>query len=821
MRKNRIKEIVAEFTLNAIRSHNLKNNGIDAFDISQKLGLDRANVSRELNALWKNGEVIKILGRPVLFLDYQLIRSEYPTSFIPSTITASTTITEYISKVSNIEKKNVIQFSNSLENILGYNGSLKRQIKEAVAAISYPPYGLPILLSGNPGTGKRKFAQSLYFYSIEKSIKNEDSQFIVINCSDFTNEPNAFARYLLGTSKNYSNGKTTKGKIDASNNGVIYLDGIQSLSFRSLSLLIDIINNASYTKLGENKPKEVGTTFIASIVPQENTEAYKRIAEFFPVIIQLPDFDKRPTFEKLECALGYFCREAKSMKKTILINRSVLFLIVASSYKDNESQFRNEIKSICSLAYIDTTNQKTNTITVNYNHLPNRILSINAANYTKNDSLSRILNLYSKETYVINSDGTSGAYDFFKNVLFTSSMSNLMQFIAQFNIDLNKINSYDDFITDTINVLRTCDEDHLNEIRNNLEPTITNIINKQIANDNYYHSLTENQKVIFGLSLILQNFVDKDPASQNQCDDNEASLYSHEYTTTLGIKKELIENRYRPLSSSELTFISHYLHISKAVLENSKGSVLVICHSESIAKQLCDSVKEKAEKTGVQISSLDIREQLQFNDVLELTKIEVNKLNTGGGVVVLVDRQPLDGLQQSLREDCYAKVNVLPSVSLTVLEKVIDDCAHSIDVDAICLPNADITENVTEESRDDFFDLLIRNVLSKTLVFVNPKKACDSLRESLRIVLENLHQEYTAEIAVKYVTHGVHMIERILKQDPLPFYRLKRFVNNNYHLINIISHSLEGVENTFDMHVPECELAYLAEIFLENTIEIK
>jgi len=50
-------------------------NGISAIEVANALGLDRANVSSDLNKLSEEGKIIKIKGKPVLFtmegIDYK------------------------------------------------------------------------------------------------------------------------------------------------------------------------------------------------------------------------------------------------------------------------------------------------------------------------------------------------------------------------------------------------------------------------------------------------------------------------------------------------------------------------------------------------------------------------------------------------------------------------------------------------------------------------------------------------------------------------------------------------------------------------------
>ena len=61
-RKDKIYDYVKLHTKEMIDTHSLENSGSDALSIALDLKLDRTNVSRELNTLWKEGRLIKLQG---------------------------------------------------------------------------------------------------------------------------------------------------------------------------------------------------------------------------------------------------------------------------------------------------------------------------------------------------------------------------------------------------------------------------------------------------------------------------------------------------------------------------------------------------------------------------------------------------------------------------------------------------------------------------------------------------------------------------------------------------------------------------------------
>ena len=157
-RADRIHQYVIGQTELFCKQNNIDNNGCEASIIASDLKLDRSNVSRELNRLWKEGKLVKIQGRPILFLDYQTLKDQYGFQYIPLLIPAAKNITSYLND-NNLANNN-IEKKNSLTRIIGgTNGSLVQTVNNVIAAISYKPYSLPILIIGDKGVRKRRLVK--------------------------------------------------------------------------------------------------------------------------------------------------------------------------------------------------------------------------------------------------------------------------------------------------------------------------------------------------------------------------------------------------------------------------------------------------------------------------------------------------------------------------------------------------------------------------------------------------------------------------------------------------------------------------------------
>lgn len=166
----RLKQLTAEA---AFETDLIEKVGFEASYIAEELKISRNNVSKELNCLVNEGKAIKILGKPVLYLDKDYLEATYKIEINEPIIKEYNFFRKIINKELNLESqnKNIIESYNNnevnsnlgntkiktrdiFENIIGNRDSLKSQIKQAKAAILYPTNGLHTLLIGPTGLEK-------------------------------------------------------------------------------------------------------------------------------------------------------------------------------------------------------------------------------------------------------------------------------------------------------------------------------------------------------------------------------------------------------------------------------------------------------------------------------------------------------------------------------------------------------------------------------------------------------------------------------------------------------------------------------------------
>ena len=96
-RQEKIHKYIHNLTEQLINDNKLLElNGADALNCSLDLKLDRANVSKDMNNLWKAGDLIKIQGKPVYYLDYHSLTEHFPNNFFPSIINKGESLELYL-----------------------------------------------------------------------------------------------------------------------------------------------------------------------------------------------------------------------------------------------------------------------------------------------------------------------------------------------------------------------------------------------------------------------------------------------------------------------------------------------------------------------------------------------------------------------------------------------------------------------------------------------------------------------------------------------------------------------------------------------------
>ena len=121
------------------------------------LHISRNTVSQYLNEFFKEGWMVKINTRPV----YYFLRETLNRKFNVQTLDSEYEDLQFRQQDLNHGRRADSCFA----GVIGYHLSLKSAVEKCRVAVEYPPTGLPLVLAGEKGTGKRLLAGKTWEYA--------------------------------------------------------------------------------------------------------------------------------------------------------------------------------------------------------------------------------------------------------------------------------------------------------------------------------------------------------------------------------------------------------------------------------------------------------------------------------------------------------------------------------------------------------------------------------------------------------------------------------------------------------------------------------
>lgn len=157
-------------------------------------------------------------------------------------------------KLQHLEQR--IESQYSFRNIIGESEAIEdaKQMAKKVASST-----MSVLLQGETGTGKELFAQAIHQASPRKN-----NPFVALNCSAFPQD--LLESELFGYKKGAFTGadKSKKGLLEEADSGTLFLDEIGEMDAGLQAKLLRVLENKTFTKLGDTKTQSVNIRIIAA-----------------------------------------------------------------------------------------------------------------------------------------------------------------------------------------------------------------------------------------------------------------------------------------------------------------------------------------------------------------------------------------------------------------------------------------------------------------------------------------------------------------------------------------------------------------------------
>ena len=255
-------------------------------------------------------------------------------------------------RLEKLEKK--VGQTYSFDSILGES----KVLKDAVSlARKVSGTDVPVLLTGETGTGKEVFAQAIHY-----SSKRARQNFVAVNCSSFSKE--LLESEMFGHKAGSFTGalKDKKGLFEEANNGTIFLDEIGEMAFELQAKLLRILETGEYIKIGDTKPTRVNVRIIAAtnrnlsqeiVAGRFREDLFYRLSVFQ---IHLPPLRERAGDIRL-LAKAFIKSFAEQLARPVVeIAPAFLEALDSQPWKGNIRELRNVIERsmiVCESGYLD------------------------------------------------------------------------------------------------------------------------------------------------------------------------------------------------------------------------------------------------------------------------------------------------------------------------------------------------------------------------------------------------------------------------------------------------------------------------------------
>lgn len=330
--------------------------------IAQALNAKRNTVSLYLNQLTNEHKLVKVQTRPVRFIhraqfeksNYALKKDTYAT-------------------VAQLEQENNNQ--DILKSFAQINPSLKESVERVRAAVLYPNNGLPLLITGESGTGKSYLVGLINRFCRTNKLIKTTAPFVTVNCAQYADNPELLTSNLFGYKKGAFTGadQDHDGAFVEANGGILFLDEVHRLGPKGQEKLFTYLDQGLVYPVGETSHgKRVSVRLCFATTEKVENNFLTTFMRRIPVKISLPPLSQRSREERLNLIYTLLCNEQREIAKPITVSDQVLEMLANYLPVGNIGDLKNAVKLTIARANADA--KKANKLTLTAYNLPVDVL---------------------------------------------------------------------------------------------------------------------------------------------------------------------------------------------------------------------------------------------------------------------------------------------------------------------------------------------------------------------------------------------------------------------------------------------------------------
>ncbi|WEV50888.1 sigma 54-interacting transcriptional regulator [Lactobacillus sp. ESL0731] len=621
--------------------------------IAKQLNAKRNTVSVYLNQLNNEKKLVKVDSRPV----YYFHKNEFERQNFKLQKNCYKSVSEIENKTQDIFK-----------SFTKINPSLKESIERVRAAILYPNNGLPLLITGESGTGKSYLVSLINRFCRNYKLIAHNAPFITINCAQYADNPELLTSNLFGYTKGAFTGADSdhQGAFVEADGGILFLDEVHRLGPKGQEKLFTYLDQGLIYPVGETKKgKKVNVRLCFATTEDLETSFLTTFMRRIPVKITLPPLSQRSKDERLNLVYTLLNNEQKKVAKPLIISDQVLDILANYQPIGNIGSLKNAVRM--TIAQANAEQQHKAEINITAYQLPSDVLAKSKNELYHNPGKSvRITNETEIDDLI--------AQSFPEKKIFLNSLQQLTSTYEQSNYDLRQCESklkqvvyqlFDTLLFEKDNSKQIPLLSYIIESVKHLFDQLTNAYQLKISGNAIYaisYYLFERQKIQWN----IDEFANKEILLK--LNRNVQQQYADVYVYVTKLINLIRDNLDIELNEVDYVFLTVYLNKLEIITKTGLIKAIVLAHGYATAGSIANVVNRLLNTHILDAFDmpLNVSAQQIANEIIDYS--ENNDVKNG--LIILVDMGSLKEIEKLFPRQINAPVLLMNNVSTTLALEV-------------------------------------------------------------------------------------------------------------------------------------------------------
>lgn len=803
LKKEQVLEFITEYSSDLIHDEFPK---ITTRFLSEKLKMQRTNISSILNQLVNEGKLVKYNGRPVL---YQLA------------------------------DENTSGNGDVFEQLVGYDSSLKEAIASAKAAVLYPEGNPTILITAKHGSGVSHFAKTVFRFAQASGKLKTRAPWILWDCKTLFNDQDKFQEIFLGDHEK-------EGILKKASGGMLILENIDVVSERNLDWLLAFLRGEKIQGQDEWPwQKDYHCITIFSTMKDTNEMMLNLLRGQMDFRISLPSLEERSIEERFLILQKFFKEEAKAMDRMIEVDTSILHALLLYEVTDDIKGLKNDIHTGCANSYVRSYNTEKKTIVLLMSDFPNYVRK--GIMYYRS---------YKNEIDEMIKNGCK--YTFYKNQMLRDNKTakkDIYQSIDARKRDLERHALTEEEINMAVsNQLESEFEEYFEQLCERVDSIDT--LNKMVSEK--LISLTRkfllkaaeqlsckfSKEIFCGICLHVNSCLIKVSKKQRISNEEIARLlskYPMHYELVKEFQVELGKEFNVKLNVDDLIFLLMFLLEAKKDVNESKVVTLIAMHGSHAASSIAAVVNVLSDDSNVQAFDMDLDKNVRI--VYEELKEKIIKIDQGKGILLIYDMGSIHTMAESIAQETKIAIRCV-EVPITLVGiagsskaaemKTLDEVADYLQDNFSGLqyfrakpmpemkPEIEKNEEIMEQMMEESSQEESINEVFEYLGDQFPQFDIDLMKNYLLVIIGQIEHEMNLVLdedkKIGLIVHIVCLIDKLQQQHTpsvnfMAYSVLGAFGDGRYGgLFEKMKTFLKPLEETFDVMIQDNEIATIISI---------